>query len=199
VLNGWGMTETAAPNTYSPPDESKLASIGKFDYNMQAKIVDDAGREVAAGQKGELWVRGEPVMVGYYKEAGLTHETLTEDGWLKTGDIVFCDRDGLYYIAGRKKDMIKVAGEIVFSGEVEEKIHLHPRIKEVAVIGVADTLRGEVPKAFIVTHDSRSLDFQELKTFLKEHLAHFKIPHYFELMAELPKNRTGKVDKTKLS
>jgi acyl-CoA synthetase (AMP-forming)/AMP-acid ligase II len=154
---------------------------------------------VTHGQKGELWVRGEPVMVGYYKEPGLTREALTEDRWLKTGDIVFCDRDGLYYIVGRKKDMIKVAGEIVFSVEVEEKIHLHPQIKEVAVIGVADSLRGEVPKAFIVTHDNKPLDFQELKSFLREHLAHFKIPHYFEVMAELPKNRTGKVDKTRLS
>lgn len=199
VLNGWGMTETAAPNTYSPPDETKLESIGKFNYNLQARIVDDAGFEVPQGQKGELWVRGEPVMVGYYKEPGLTDEVLTEDGWLKTGDIAFRDRDGLYYIVGRKKDMIKVAGEIVFSAEVEESIQRHPKVKEVAVVGVSDKLRGEVPKAFITVHEGESLDEQELKAFLKEQLAHFKIPHYVEIVDNLPKNRTGKIDKTKLS
>jgi acyl-CoA synthetase (AMP-forming)/AMP-acid ligase II len=95
--------------------------------------------------------------------------------------------------------MIKVAREIVFSSEVEEKIHLYPKIKEVAVIGVPDKLRGEVPKAFIVPKENENIDSQELKDFLREHLAHFKIPHYFEFVEDLPKNRVGKVDKTKLA
>lgn len=198
VLNGWGMTETSAPNTYSPPDESKISSIGKFDYNMKARIVDDEGNVLAKGLKGELWVKGEPVMLGYYREPELTDEAITDDGWLKTGDIALSDEQGLYYIVGRKKDMIKVAGEIVFSPEVEEKIHLHPQVKEVAVIGVPDNLRGEVPKAFVVTKDNAPVDEQELRSFLKNHLAHFKIPHHFLFVDDLPKNRTGKIDKTKL-
>ena len=198
VLNGWGMTETAAPNTFSPGDESKIASIGRFDYNLQAKIVDDAGDPVEQGAKGELLVKGGCVMLGYYNEPGLTGEAMTEDGWLKTGDVAVCDCDGLYYIVGRKKDMIKVAGEIVFSCEVEEKIHLHPQVKEVAVIGIPDELRGEVPKAFIVCKDEAAIAETELRIFLKEHLAHFKIPHHFSFVPDLPKNRTGKIDKTKL-
>ena len=97
-------------------------------------------------------------MVGYYKEKELTNEVLGEDGWLKTGDIAKFDKEGLCFIVGRKKDMIKVAGEIVFSAEVEEKIQRHPKIKEAAVIGVESKLRGEVPKAFIVLEDSQLSD-----------------------------------------
>jgi long-chain acyl-CoA synthetase len=198
ALNGWGMTETAAPNTYSPADDEKISSIGKFGLWMEAKIVDEDEKQLGPNSQGELWVRGEAIMQGYYKEPGLTREVLTDDGWLKTGDIVRLDTDGLYYIVGRKKDMIKVAGEIVFPAEVEEKIQRHPKIKEVAIIGVPDKLRGEVPKAFITTKENENLVIEELREFLKEHLAHFKIPHYFELVESLPKNRTGKIDKTKL-
>ncbi|MBU2102243.1 MAG: AMP-binding protein [Candidatus Omnitrophica bacterium] len=198
VLNGWGMTETAAPNTYSPADERKINSIGQFGFRMTYKIVNDDGAEVPVGQRGELWVKGDGVMVGYYKAPELTAEVLTADGWLKTGDMAYCDSDGLIYLAGRKEDMIKVAGEIVFSSEVEEKIHLHPKVKEVAVIGVPDSLRGEVPKAFIAAKEGEVLDIPELKEFLKKSLAHFKIPHHFEIVADLPKNRVGKIDKTKL-
>jgi long-chain acyl-CoA synthetase len=137
-------------------------------------------------------------MAGYYKEPNLTKEVLTEDGWLKTGDIAYFDGEGLIYLAGRKKDMIKVAGEIVFSSEVEEKMQRYSKIKEVAVIGVLDKLRGEVPKAFIVPKENENINLQELKDFLRGHLAHFKIPHYFEFIKELPKNRVGKIDKVKL-
>lgn len=198
VLNGWGMTETAAPNTFSPPDENKIDSIGKFTLDMEVKIVDEEGNNLGPEAEGELQVRGEAVMSGYYKEPQLTKEVLTEDGWLKTGDIAKFDSNGLYYLVGRKKDMIKVAGEIVFSCEVEEKIHRHPKIKEAAVVGVPDSLRGEVPKAFIVLEEEAVLFEQELRDFLKQHLAHFKIPHHFEFVKELPKTRTGKVDKMKL-
>ena len=94
--------------------------------------------------------------------------------------------------------MIKVAGEIVFASEVEEVIHRHPKISEVAVIGVADAMRGEVPKAFVVLKDGEALGKDELREFLRQHLAHFKIPHHFEFTEALPKNRVGKIDKEKL-
>ncbi|MBN2120606.1 MAG: acyl--CoA ligase [Candidatus Omnitrophica bacterium] len=194
-INGWGMTETAAPNCYLPPGIDTIESIGKFTPGLEAKIVDEQGKTLSAGQQGELWVKGEAVMAGYYKEPGLTAEVLTEDDWLKTGDIAKFDEQGLCYIVGRKKDMIKVSGEIVFSAEVEEKIHRHPKVKEVGVIGVADRLRGEVPKAFIVPKEGESIEVEEMRQFLKEHLAHFKLPHYFEFLSELPKNRAGKIDK----
>ena len=137
-------------------------------------------------------------MRGYYKEPQLTDAVLTKDGWLKTGDIAYYDKDSFFYIVGRIKDMIKVGGEIVFSTEVEEKIYRYPKVKEVAVLGVSDALRGEVPKAFVVLKDGEDSDENELKEFLKRHLAHFKMPHYFEFVDELPKTRTGKIDKNKL-
>ncbi|MFA5337831.1 MAG: class I adenylate-forming enzyme family protein [Candidatus Omnitrophota bacterium] len=198
VLNGWGMTETAAPNTFSPPDEHKISSIGKFGFRMQAKIIDEEGKSLLYGEKGELLVSGEGVTGGYYREPTLSSDAFWGEGWLRTGDIAYFGKDGLIYLSGRKKDMIKVAGEIVFSSEVEEKIQLYSKVEEAAVIGVADELRGEVPKAFIVAKQSEAIDIQELRDFLKEHLAHFKIPHYFELVKELPKNRVGKIDKQAL-
>ncbi len=197
LLNGWGMTETSAPNCVLPPGIDKIESIGKF-FNMEAKIVDEEGRILGANEKGELWVKGEGVMKGYFKEPLLTQEVLTCDGWLKTGDIAYYDSQGLFYIVGRKKDMIKVGGEVVFSSEVEEKISLHPEVKEVAVIGVPDRLRGEAPKAFVVLKKNEKLPQAELKEFLKKHLAHFKIPHYIEFRKNLPKTRTGKIDKKRL-
>jgi len=195
LINGWGMTETAAPSCFLPPGEKEIRSVGKFTSDMETKIVDQEGKTLAVEEEGELWVRGRGVMLGYYKEPELTKEVLTDDGWLKTGDIAKFDKQELCYIVGRKKEMIKVAGETVFSAEIEEKIQRYPKVKEVAVIGVNDSLRGEVPKAFIVSKEEEVLDQQELKDFLKENLAHFKIPHYFEFVKELPKNRTGKIDK----
>ncbi|MBP7087807.1 MAG: acyl--CoA ligase [Candidatus Omnitrophica bacterium] len=197
LSNGWGMTETAAPNTLLSPDSDNISSIGKFTADMEVKIVNEQENSLGPEERGELWVRGRAVMKEYYQEKELTRQVLTPERWLKTGDIAYYDRQGFFYIVGRKKEMIKVAGEIVFLAEVEEKIRRYPKIKEVAVVGVPDSLRGEVPKAFIVTEEAK-LDEQKLKEFLKIHLAHFKIPHYFEVVKDLPRNRTGKVDKLKL-
>jgi long-chain acyl-CoA synthetase len=166
---------------------------------MEAKIVDEQGSALPQEGVGELWVRGWPVMTGYYKEPHLTYQAFAEGGWLKTGDIAKFDKEGLLYIVGRKKDMIKVGAEIVFAPEVEEVLHRHPQIKEVAVIGVKDRLRGEVPKAFVVLKENTPpLSKEEIIYFCKEHLAHFKIPHYIEFKEALPKTRTGKIDKEKL-
>lgn len=195
LLNGWGMTETSAPNTYSPPDISKINSIGPFGCAMEAKIVDDNGKVLSDNTPGELWVKGPGVMVGYYKEEGLTREVITSDGWLKTGDIAIRDKDGLFYIVGRKKEMIKVSGQIVYAPEVEEALYKNPGIAEAAVIGVADKIRGEAVKAFVVLKpDSRSSE-EDIRYFCRQHLAHFKVPHEIEFKETLPKNRTGKIDK----
>jgi len=197
LLNGWGMTETAAPNTYLPTGTraKEIPHTGKFPPGTEAKIVDSAGNTLADEQEGELLLRGKAIMAGYYKEPGLTRQVLTEEGWLKTGDIARRDKSGRYSIVGRKKEMLKVAGEIVFCPEVEEAIYRHPKVKETAVIGVADQLRGEVPKAFITAKEGEILSEEELRSFLRQHLAHFKVPHYFEFVSTLSKNRTGKIDK----
>jgi len=198
LSNGWGMTETAAPNTYSPENPSKINSIGPFGIGMEAKLVDDKGQTVPEGQQGELWVRGQAVMAGYYQDDELTRQTLTSDGWLKTGDIARKDEDGNFYLTGRKKEMIKVAGEIVMAPEVEDILHQHPDIAEAAVIGSPDALRGEVPRAYVVLREGRTLGVADLRDFIKQHLAHFKIPASIDVLDALPKNRVGKVDKEAL-
>lgn len=200
LLNGWGMTETAAPNAFLPTGTAtrEITHTGTFQPGIEAKIVDEGGNALPDGQEGELWLKGAAVMVGYYKEPELTRQVLTEDGWLKTGDVVRRDTQGRYRIVGRKKEMLKVSGEIVFEPEVEAAIHKHIAVAEAAVIGVPDKLRGEVPKAFIVLKEGTSLTTDELRYFLREHLAHFKIPHYFEFRDTLPKNRVGKIEKESL-
>jgi acyl-CoA synthetase (AMP-forming)/AMP-acid ligase II len=196
-LNGWGLTETNAPTTVIPMGSTKIESVGRTAPWIEVKIFDDNDRELPHGQIGEIVVRGGVVTDGYFKDAQLTAQTM-RNGWFHTGDLGRFDSDGDLYIVGRKKEMIKVAGEIVFEPEVESAIHKHPAIAEVAVVGVGDKLRGEVPKAFIVLKEGSSLSEEDLRYFCRQHLAHFKIPHYFEFTPSLPKNRVGKVDKEKL-
>jgi len=197
LLNGWGMTETSPPNTVLPLGSEKIESIGKALPWVEMKIFDDHDRQLPVGEIGELVVRGWVVMQGYYKEPELTRRVI-RNGWFHTGDLARVDSDGFFYIVGRKKEMIKVAGEIVYAPEVEEVIHRHQGVSEVAVVGVSDKLRGEVPKAFLVLKQGERLNEDELRSFCRKHLAHFKIPHYFEFRDSLPKTRSGKIDKVNL-
>lgn len=199
LFNGWGMTETVGPSCFAQPGIKEVRSIGKFMSEIEAKVIDGEGNTLGPETPGELLIRGEVVMAGYYKEDKLTKEIITPDGWLKTGDIAKVDKNGLFYIVGRIRDVIKVAGELVFSTELEQKIHQHPKVKEVAVVGVADKLRGEVPKAFIVVKENEQLAIEDLRQFLKQNLAGFKMPHYFDFLQDLPKTRSGKIDKTRLA
>jgi acyl-CoA synthetase (AMP-forming)/AMP-acid ligase II len=194
LLNGWGLTETNAPTTVLPMGAKKIESVGRPAPWIQVKIFDDSDKEVAGGDVGEVVVKGWVVTDGYFKDPQLTADTLG-NGWFHTGDLGKFDSEGYLYIVGRKKEMIKVAGEIVFEPEVETAMHKHPDVAEAAVVGVADKLRGEVPKAFVVLKEGKSASEEDLRYFLRQHLAHFKIPHYFEFVEALPKNRTGKIDK----
>ncbi len=194
LYHGWGLTETNAPTTVIPTGSDKIESVGRPAPWIEVKIFDDCDKGVALGQVGEIVVRGWVVTDGYYKDPVLTAQTI-RGGWFYTGDLGRFDPEGYLTIIGRKKEMIKVAGEIVFEPEVESVVHRHPAVAEVAVIGVADKLRGEVPKALVVLKEGSALSEEELRYFLRQHLAHFKIPHYFEFKASLPKNRAGKIDK----
>ena len=197
LLNGWGMTETCPPNTVTPLDSKNIASIGKYAPHCNIKIVDDKGMNIQIGQIGEIVISGWVVMKEYYKDPQLTAETI-QNGWLHTGDLGRVDTDGFYYIMGRKKEMIKVGGQIVFAPEVETALHKHEGVAEVAVIGVADDLRGEVVKAFVVLKEGTKLSAEDIRYFAKDHLANFKVPHAIEIRDSLPKNRTGKIDKEQL-
>jgi long-chain acyl-CoA synthetase len=197
LLNGWGMTETNAPTVVLNRGSTKLESIGRPVPWVELKIFTDEDKEVSRGEVGEIAVRGWPVTDGYYKDPELTKEIM-RGGWFHTGDLGRLDADGDLYIAGRKKEMIKVAGEIVFEPEIEAVLQKHPAVAEVAVVGTPDKLRGEVPKAIIAVKAGASVTEESLRQFCRQHLAHFKIPHHFALMPSLPKNRTGKIDKEQL-
>lgn len=197
LLNGWGLTETNAPTTVLPMGSENIESVGRPAPWIQVKIFSDRDLELSSGQVGEVVVKSWVVTDGYFKDAKLTAETM-RNRWFHTGDLGKIDAAGFLYIVGRKKEMIKVGGEIVFEPEVESVLGKHPDIAEAAVIGVADKLRGEVPKAFLVVKEGKNISEEDLRYFLRQHLAHFKIPHYFEFCPMLPKNRIGKIDKEQL-
>lgn len=196
-LNGWGLTETNAPTTVIPMGSKNLESIGKPAPWIEVKIFDAEDKEVEPGEIGEIVVRGWVITDGYYKDPQATAQAL-RNGWFHTGDLGRFDNEGYLYIVGRIKEMIKVGGEIVFEPEIEAAIHKHPEVAEVAAIGVPDKLRGEVPKAFVVLKEGSKITEEELRYFCRQHLAHFKIHHYFEFTTSLPKSMAGKIDKEKL-
>lgn len=197
LIHGWGMTETQGPAVTNFRSLHKKESIGSPVPWIELKIFDENDQELAGGQIGEIVVRSWVVARGYYKDPELNQQAMRH-GWFHTGDLGKIDRDGDLYIVGRKKEMLKVAGEIVFEPEVETVLQKHPQVVEAAVIGVPDKLRGEVPKAFIVLKDAAFLGEDDLRSFCRQHLAHFKVPHYFEFKPALPKNRAGKIDKEQL-
>ena len=194
LLNGWGLTETNAPTVVLPMGSKNIESVGRPAPWIEVNIFNDSAQELKVNEVGEVAVKSWVVTDGYLKDEELTHQAI-RNGWFYTGDLGRFDAEGFLYIVGRKKEMIKVGGEIVFEPEVESVLLRHPDIAEAAVIGVFDRLRGELPKAFLVVKEGKSILDEDLRYFLRQHLAHFKIPHYFEFCDELPKNRTGKIDK----
>lgn len=195
LWHGWGMTETAAPNTVT--DQDHMASIGKATPWFEVKIFDNNDQELPQGEVGEIVCRGWPVMMGYYKEPEMTQEIM-RNGWLHTGDLGCIDKEGYIYIKGRKKDMIIVGGLNVYSPEVEHVIAEHPKVKEVGVVGIPDKLRGEAVKAVIALKEGQELSDKDIKAFCRERLIHFKIPQVIEFRASLPKTRSGKIQKEAL-
>lgn len=194
LLNGWGMTETCPPNTVTPLDDPKIESVGKVAPNCEIHIVDDDDKVLPAGSVGEIVIKGWVVMQEYYKDPQATLSA-KRGGWFHTGDLGRFDKDGFLYIVGRKKEMIKVAGQIVYAPEVEAALCKHEAVLEAAVIGVADDMRGESVKAYVVLKEGHHIEPLEIKYFAREHLANFKVPQTVEIRQALPKNRTGKIDK----
>jgi long-chain acyl-CoA synthetase len=192
IIEGYGLTETSPVTCCNPIDNIKTGSIGMPFPSTDIKIIDDNGEEVGLGERGELCIKGPQVMKGYWQQEEETKNVLDTNGWLKTGDIAVYDEDGYFKIVDRKKDMILVSGFNVFPNEVEDAIALHPKVDEVAAIGIPDEKSGEVVKVFITTKD-KSLDEEEIKAFCKENLAGYKCPKVIEFREELPKSNVGKI------
>ena len=195
IVEGYGLTEASPAVAFNPPDGiQKEGSIGLPLPGVECKIFDEEDNELPAGEVGELVIRGDNVMLGYYNQLDETLKAL-RNGWLHTGDLAKKDEEGYLYIVDRKKDMVIVAGLNVYPREVEEVIYQFPKVKEAAVIGLADKLRGEYVKAFIVLKEDEECHSKELLRFMSEKLAAYKLPRHIEFVESLPKNSTGKIMK----
>ncbi len=195
LLEGYGLSETTGGICVNPlQGEQKPLSIGPPIKGVEVKVVDEDDFELGANQVGELLVKSDSIMEGYYNQPEETAAVL-QDGWLRTGDMAKIDADGYVFIVDRKKDMLIVRGMNVYPREVEEVLASHPSVVECAVIGVPDKQRGEVPKAILTLKDSMSVTEKELRQFCHEKIAMYKNPKYFEVRDALPKTATGKIRK----
>jgi long-chain acyl-CoA synthetase len=193
LVEGYGLTECAPLVTVSPYNlPAYNGSIGFPAPSTDIKLVNDDGVEVAAGEAGEMWVKGPQVMKGYYNRPDETLKVLNAEGWLATGDIARVDDDGFFYIVDRKKDMILVSGFNVYPNEIEEVVAMNDKVLEVAAVGVPNEATGEAVKIFVVKKD-QSLTDVELIQHCKERLTGYKVPKLVEFRTELPKTNVGKI------
>lgn len=203
---GYGMTELSGNAAFLGPDEHRrglagdtwlLGAAGKPGPGVSIRVVDDNLTDTPIGEPGEIVVRGEQVMAGYWHDPVMTAEAL-QDGWFRTGDVGRFDAGGWLYVVDRKKDVIVSGGENISSRQVEEVLHQHPAVKEVAVVGVPDLRWGENVCAVVVPWPGQTVDGDELVRGAREVLAGFKVPRHVVVVEELPKNAAGKVVKADL-
>jgi long-chain acyl-CoA synthetase len=190
----YGQTEATARLTYLPPDQaaSKPGSIGIPIPGVTIEVVDEAGRPLATGRIGELVARGDNVTPGYLDEPDETASIL-HDGWLWTGDLAYRDVDGFLFLQGRSKEILKIGGHRVSPVEIEHVIAGHPDVGDAAVIGIPDSLLGEVPFAFVVARDGAGPDAVALREHCRAHLPSYAVPLGFEWTDALPRTESGKL------
>jgi len=198
ICSGYGLTE-AAPVIAINHDNENLPTyvVGQPVLGIECEIRDEDGKALATGQIGTLWVRGDNVMLGYYKAPKDTAKVL-KDGWLNTGDLASLDQNGNLAIQGRSKDLIIHKGFNIYPQEVENVLMSHPSVFKAAVIGRQESVVGQVPIAFVATRDDKELVESALRSLCANNLATYKIPRKFICVDDLPMSPTGKVDKKKL-
>jgi fatty-acyl-CoA synthase len=197
VCNGMGMTETGPTVFLMNPERAaeKIGSVGKPQLLSEVRLVDLAGHDVEPGERGEILFRGPNITPGYYNNPEATAAAITPDGWLRSGDIAYRDREGYYFIVDRIKDMYISGGENVYPAEVESVLCNHPAVLEAAVLGVADARWGEVGHAAIRLRPGQTLAVPELRAFARTHLAAYKVPKYVTVLEDFPRTAAGKVQK----
>lgn len=191
ISEGYGMTESSPVISMNPPGHERIGYAGVPIAGTEIKVVNESGVEQDVGVIGELCVRGDQVMAGYYGREQQTAEVIVE-GWLHTGDIVMVDEHGYIKIVDRLKDMIIVSGFNVYPNELEQALTLHPAVAQCAAIGVPDAKAGEVVKMFVVSTDPY-LNSDHVIEFCKEHMAGYKVPKFVEFRDDLPMTNVGKV------
>ncbi len=188
LLEGYGMTETSPVISLNLPEANRTGSVGRPLPGVSVRVMDETGNALGPNQEGEVLVSGPGVMKGYHGRPDLTAESLTSDGWLRTGDLGRFDGDGYLYITGRVKDLVITGGENVNPREVEEVLLTCPGVADVAVVGIPSRSRGEQLAAFIVCASGATVEAEEVKAFCRNHLAGYKVPRQVEFVGELPRN-----------
>lgn len=197
VIEGYGLSESTCRSTFNPPDQRRRAGSCGLPIGNEMKVVDDDDREVAAGAFGEIVLRGENILKGYYKNPDATANAF-RNGWFHTGDIGYRDPDGFFYIVDRKSDMIIRGGENIYPREIDEVLYQHPATAAAAAIGIPDPLYGEEVAAFIVLKEGMEATEEEIIAFCLERLADYKCPKTVRFVGEIPKGPTGKLLKREL-
>jgi len=198
VTIAYGMTETSPVSFQSGTDDpldKRVSTVGRVMRHVQVKIIDEDGKVVARGERGELCTRGYSVMHGYWNEPEKTADSIDSGGWMHTGDLAVIDDEGYCNIVGRVKDMIIRGGENVYPREIEEYLYRHDKIQDVAVFGVPDERYGEAVAAWIQLRDGESADEDEIREFCRGQIAHYKVPAHIRFVNEFPMTVTGKIQK----
>jgi acyl-CoA synthetase (AMP-forming)/AMP-acid ligase II len=194
VLQGYGLTETSPVTHVNPEDPAriKLGSVGVPIANTECAVVSlETGNPLGIREEGEIWIRGPQVMKGYLNNPDATAQTLTPDGWLRTGDVGYVDEDGYFYIVDRVKEMIKYKGLQIAPAELEAVLLTHPAVADAAVIPSPDPEAGEVPKAFVVLKGAATAE--ELMDYVAARVAPFKKIRRIEFVEQIPKSPSGKI------
>ena len=193
ILEGYGLSETSPVASFNMPDKpTKPGTIGRAIPGCEMKLVDVDGSDVPRGGIGEIAIRGENIMKGYWNRPEATKEAIP-DGWFRSGDLGTVDDEGYFTIVDRKKDMIIRGGMNIYPREVEEVLYTHPDVLEAAVVGVPDEYMGEEVGAAVVLRPGSTTTLEDVQTYVKERLAAYKYPRRIWLLDELPKGPTGKI------
>ena len=198
VTIAYGMTETSPVSFQSrndDPIERRVSTVGRIHPHLEVKIVDEEGRVVPRGERGELLTRGYSVMTGYWDDEEKTRQAIDEQGWMHTGDLAVIDEQGYCNIAGRVKDLIIRGGENVSPREIEEFLYRHPQIQDVQVFGIPDQRYGEVVCAWIRLKGTDPCDADAIRLFCRDQIAHFKVPTHIRFVEQFPMTVTGKIQK----
>ena len=202
ITIAYGQTETSPVVTQSRVDDSielRVETVGRALPGVELKIISsETGRILLDNEQGEICARGHCTMLGYYKNPEATALALDKEGWVHTGDLAIRRPDGSFRITGRLKDMVIRGGENVYPREIEEFLFTHPAISQASVFGVPDAKYGEELCAWVQLHIGKSLDPEEVRTYCKQSLAHYKVPRYIKFVSEFPTTVSGKLQKFKM-
>jgi long-chain acyl-CoA synthetase len=192
VIEGYGLSESTCRSTFNPPDQRRRPGSCGLPIGNEMSVVDEEDREVPEGELGEIVLRGENILKGYYKNEA-ANDAAFRNGWFHTGDIGYRDADGFFYIVDRKSDMIIRGGENIYPREIDEVLYEHPDVAAAAVVGVPDSLYGEEVAAVVVLKPGTNTSEQEVIDYCKGRLADFKCPKTVHFLKDIPKGPTGKL------